>query len=136
MAWNGGVSLAIWMGGVAVELDTARRAHLGPQKDDGHERSLYHALAAAFERELVMDILAGASAGGINGALLGAVITRRRELRPKFLRDRWLDLGDLSVLLRPVYEGTPSSLLKGEYFQEQQSEMYTFVSSVRQARGA
>jgi hypothetical protein len=26
MAWNGGVSLAVWMGGVAVELDAAQRA--------------------------------------------------------------------------------------------------------------
>lgn len=42
MAWNGGVSLAIWMGG-AVELDTARRARLGPQTEEGNERSLYHA---------------------------------------------------------------------------------------------
>ena len=25
MGWNGGVSLAVWMGGVAVELDDARR---------------------------------------------------------------------------------------------------------------
>ena len=25
MGWNGGVSLAVWMGGVAVELDEARR---------------------------------------------------------------------------------------------------------------
>src|SRR3954471_4052621 len=28
MALNGGVSLAVWMGGCAVELDAARRAHL------------------------------------------------------------------------------------------------------------
>ena len=29
MALNGGVSLAVWMGGCAVEFDCARRAHLG-----------------------------------------------------------------------------------------------------------
>jgi hypothetical protein len=28
MALNGGVSLAVWMGGCGVELDAARRAHL------------------------------------------------------------------------------------------------------------
>ncbi len=33
---------------------------------------------------LVIDILAGASAGGINGALLGAMTTEARELRPTF----------------------------------------------------
>ena len=31
MALNGGVSLAVWMGGGAVELDCARRAHLGEE---------------------------------------------------------------------------------------------------------
>ena len=117
MAWNGGVSLAIWMGGAAVELDAARRAHLGRQQEAGNERSLYHALTQAFDRELVIDILAGASAGGINGALLGAVITKRRELRPSFLRQRWLDLGDLSELLRPLNEAKPVSLMRGDYFR-------------------
>ena len=119
MAWNGGVSLAIWMGGAAVELDAARRAHLGRQQEAGNERSLYHALTQAFDRELVIDILAGASAGGINGALLGAVITKRRELRPSFLRQRWLDLGDLSELLRPLNEAKPVSLMRGDYFRDQ-----------------
>ena len=119
MAWNGGVSLAIWMGGAAVELDAARRAHLGEQREEGNERSVYHALTQAFDRELVIDILAGASAGGINGALLGAVITKRRELRPSFLRQRWLDLGDLSELLRPLNEPKPVSLMRGDYFRDQ-----------------
>ena len=32
MALNGGVSLAVWMGGCAVELDCARRAHVGQER--------------------------------------------------------------------------------------------------------
>jgi patatin-related protein len=128
MAWNGGVSLAIWMGGVAVELDTARRAHIGPQQDEDAERSLYNALTTAFKRELVIDILAGASAGGINGALLGAVITKGRELRPAFLRDRWLELGDLSSLLRPINESKPSSLMRGDYFRDQIRKAFRAVT--------
>ena len=92
MAWNGGVSLAVWMGGVAGELDAARRAHLGKGgSDDG--RSIYRALCRAFNRILVLDILTGASAGGINGALLGAVITHRRRLDANYLRNRWIALG-------------------------------------------
>lgn len=128
MAWNGGVSLAIWMGGAAVELDTARRAHLGPQTEEGNERSLYYELTQAFRRELVIDILAGASAGGINGALLSAAIARRRELRPAFLRDRWLELGDLSSLLRPVNEEAPISLMRGDYFQTQLRKAFRAVT--------
>ena len=70
MGWNGGVSLAVWMGGVAVELDEARRA---VPRSDGPARTtaeLYAAVCAAFDRRLVIDILAGASAGGLNGAFL------------------------------------------------------------------
>ena len=32
MALNGGVSLAVWMGGCAVELDCARRARWGDER--------------------------------------------------------------------------------------------------------
>ena len=131
MAWNGGVSLAIWMGGAAVELDTARRARLGPQRDPGepeNERSVYHAITDAFDRMLVIDILAGASAGGINGALLGAVISNARELRPTFLRDRWLKLGNLSTLLQPTNDMTPPSLMRGDYFRDAIREAFRAVT--------
>jgi patatin-related protein len=128
MAWNGGVSLAIWMGGAAVELDTARRARLGPQTEKGNERSVYHALADALDRTLVIDILAGASAGGINGALLGAVITNARELRPGFLRNRWLDLGNLSTLLQPTNDTRPPSLMRGNYFRDAIREAFRAVT--------
>ena len=115
MAWNGGVSLAVWMGGVAVELDAARRAHLGKGgSDDG--RSIYRALCRAFNRILVLDILTGASAGGINGALLGAVITHRRRLDANYLRNRWIALGNFSDLLRPTNMKKPPSLMDGDYF--------------------
>jgi patatin-related protein len=143
MAWNGGVSLAVWMAGAAVELDTARRAHLGIQRDGPHERRIYNVLTETFARELVIDIIAGASAGGINGALLAAAITRRRELRPDFLRARWMELGDLSMLLRPVNEAKPESLMRGDYFRQQvdrvfralmgdQSEAWSAETSARQ----
>jgi predicted acylesterase/phospholipase RssA len=118
MAWNGGVSLAVWMGGVAVELDAARRAHLGTGgSDDG--RSIYRALCLAFNRILVLDILTGASAGGINGALLGGVITHRRRLDATYLRNRWIALGSFSDLLRPTNMKKPPSLMDGDYFTKE-----------------
>ncbi len=130
MAWNGGVSLAIWMGGVAVELDCARRSHLGvedhgvapdygSEKEGVHKRTIYNALCRAFDRVLVIDILTGASAGGINGALLGAVITKNRRLHPSFLRERWIGLGDFSTMLRPTNSRKPESLMDGKYFRRQ-----------------
>ena len=129
MALNGGVSLAVWMGGCAVELDCARRAWLGPEEmgfDPGYDpgeagatavRRVYHGLGHALGRRLSIDVLSGASAGGVNGALLSAAMVTGRRLHPKFVRDRWLELGDLSELLRePGGDEDPTSLLKGDYF--------------------
>jgi patatin-related protein len=127
MAWNGGVSLAVWMGGVAVELDAARRAHVDPEPRKDPARPVYGAICEAFDRVLVIDILAGASAGGINGALLGAVITAGRRLDPDFLRRRWLELGDLTTLLQPIAESRPPSLLKGDYFLKSLKETFREV---------
>src|SRR4051794_31105152 len=100
MALNGGVSLAVWMGGCAAELDCARRAHLAPEPG----RRAYHALCRAFGRVLVVDLMSGSSAGGINGALLGAAIRHRRRLNPDFLREQWLELGEFESLLYKTSE--------------------------------
>lgn len=128
MALNGGVSLAVWMGGCAVELDAARRAHLGPEDlrvdagdavDDappGDARTIYHALCDAFDRELVIDLMSGSSAGGINGALLAAAICSRQRLHPDFIRDKWVTLGDFETLIHPLKTKAPTSLMGGARF--------------------
>lgn len=115
MALNGGVSLAVWMGGCAVELDRARRANSA----NSGERRVYDALSECFGRRLVIDILTGASAGGINGALLSAAMVNESPLTPDFVRERWLDLGDLSRLLRATTDEEPVSLMDGEMFYEE-----------------
>jgi patatin-related protein len=115
MALNGGVSLAVWMGGCAVELDRARRANSA----ESGERRIYDALCECFGRRLVLDILTGASAGGINGALLSAAMVSGKPLTAKGLRDRWLDLGDLAKLLHDANDEQPRALLKGDLFHEQ-----------------
>lgn len=115
LALNGGVSLAVWMGGCAVELDRARRAHKGVT---GEHRRVYDALCECFGRRLVVDILTGTSAGGINGALLGAAIAKDGRLDPGFVRDKWLELGDLSRLLQDQKEEAPTALMKGTEFHD------------------
>jgi predicted acylesterase/phospholipase RssA len=126
MAWNGGVSLAVWMGGVAVELDAARRAHLGPDTGRGGAASstLYHAMCAAFDRSLVIDILSGASAGGLNGALLAAAIRKGRRLPPSLLRREWIDIGDFLGLLQPMSRRDPPSLMRGGSSIDDQGVFY------------
>jgi predicted acylesterase/phospholipase RssA len=131
MALNGGVSLAVWMGGCAVELDSARRAHLEPDPDQavagGTQPTIYGALCKALRRELVLDIFAGASAGGINGALLAAAVRRSRRLTPDFLRSRWLRLGDLSSLMEPRSTVAPRALLQGGLFYDSILEAFRAI---------
>ncbi|HEX2105733.1 MAG TPA: DUF3376 domain-containing protein [Solirubrobacteraceae bacterium] len=125
MALNGGVSLAVWMGGCAVELDAARRAHLGAEPMEAVEgtppptRTIYNALCRAFHRELVIDLMSGSSAGGINGGLLAAAIHRGRRLHPDYIRDKWICLGDFQELLRDLGTEAPTSLMNGERFRRE-----------------
>jgi predicted acylesterase/phospholipase RssA len=124
MGWNGGVSLAVWMGGVAVELDCARRAHLAEELDTAPPRRIYNTLCTAFNRSLVLDIFSGASAGGLNSALLGAAIYKARRLHPDFLRERWLKLGDLEALLQKTTTASPRSVMQGELFARSMQEAF------------
>ncbi len=130
LALNGGVSLAVWMGGCAVELDRARRTAA-----DGADRSTYGALCRAFRRELVIDVMTGSSAGGINGALLAAAMTTGGSLEPGFVRDRWLDLGDFSELLQPLSNGRPESLMRGDYFARELAGTFKDVMGGRPVTG-
>jgi patatin-related protein len=101
---NGGVSLAVWMGGVVLELDRLTRG-LG-----GYEHLL--GLAGATARA---DVISGTSAGGINGAALAlAQVNPRADLSN--LRELWAEQGRMDLLLRAPFKGSPVSLLKGDEF--------------------
>ena len=108
---NGGVSLAVWIGGVTREIDAARREFADP--DDDHDTwDLYRQINEALDQHAVVDVIGGASAGGINGVLLGAAIFNCRPLAD--LRETWIELGDFHALLRPAAERDPPSLMKGD----------------------
>lgn len=102
---NGGVSLAVWIGGVTLEIDRLTRK----DRVYGHLQRLLNLDARA-------DVITGTSAGGINGAALAlAQVNDRADLRT--LRDLWADQGRMETLLRTPFRGEPSSLLKGDdYF--------------------
>ena len=123
LAFTGGVSLAVWMGGVARELDllvqasTNRRIlgedEIDPRTPDADPvRRYYRRLLDLIDAQVAIDVLAGTSAGGINAALLGLVNARRLDL--SLLRDIWLSAGDFARLLRDANEDSPPSLLKGD----------------------
>jgi Protein of unknown function (DUF3376)/Patatin-like phospholipase len=105
---NGGVSLAVWMGGVVHEIDRLRRA----SADD----PVYDQIQQIVGCETVVDLIAGSSAGGINGAALGCAVARDKRLRVHGapLRDLWLETGNIAGLMRSVAERSPDSLLRGD----------------------
>ena len=104
----GGISLAVYMHGVTKEvwrLAKASRAYHAGEADEGGSQSVYMRLLRrigadhGIELRVLVDILAGASAGGINAIFLGHAIARGAPLDP--LTDLWLDSADVDKLLDP-----------------------------------
>ncbi|HVF06450.1 MAG TPA: patatin-like protein [Frankiaceae bacterium] len=105
---NGGVSLAIWIGGVSIELNQLTQSKIG----DG---SVYGRLRELMRCSVRVDVIAGTSAGGINGGFLALAEVYCKGLEP--LGDIWADQGGLLDLLRSATVSDPPSLLRGdEYF--------------------
>jgi patatin-related protein len=107
----GGVSLAIWMHGVTKELQKlveASEAYDDPARGrpTGGTEAVYYDMLEAHENEskwgirtrVVIDIVAGTSAGGINGIVLAKALARGLDQEP--VTRVWLDDGDLKQLMR------------------------------------
>jgi patatin-related protein len=99
----GGVSLAIYIFGVAMELFRAVRG-----------RGVYRIVKAMTDSDVVVDILSGSSAGGINGILLAYALCNECELDPA--ADLWRLRGDLGDLMRGLDDApeTYTSILDSE----------------------
>jgi patatin-related protein len=104
----GGISLAVYMHGITKEvwrLAAASRAlHDGAPPPTG-SAGVYNALLGRIAAErgvrlrVFADIVAGASAGGINGIFLARAITTGQSLDP--LTELWLARADVDELLDP-----------------------------------
>jgi len=106
----GGISLAVYMHGVTKELwklARASRAHAGGEQTaelDDSERVYLRLLRHIEEHhglrlKVLADIVAGASAGGINGVFLAQAIHSGQSIEP--LTQLWLERADVDVLLDP-----------------------------------
>jgi patatin-related protein len=119
----GGVSLAVYMHGISKEILKLVRASsalhaitdrtarvraafsesVDPADSEYDTEAIYFELlreiGARVELRVVVDIIAGASAGGINGTMLARAISH--DLPIGKLRDLWLENADVSVLLAP-----------------------------------
>ncbi len=117
----GGISLAVYMHGISKEVLKLVRASraLHEIKDRGlradasffdtfdaedaefDSEPVYFELLREVGREVelrvIVDIIAGASAGGINGTMLARALSH--DLRMDALRNLWIDNADVSVLL-------------------------------------
>lgn len=112
---NGGVSLAVWMSGVTREIDRLRR----------HE-GVYRELLDLIHATARVDVIAGASAGGLTGTLLGLAIATDSEVSSA--RDLWIKEGGFSSMLRDPFETDPPSLLYGDdYFLVKVHEALTNI---------
>lgn len=119
LVMNGGVSLAVWMGGVTHEIQRLLSASQAPTDDvSGWANALLvpgQDDEPATYRKVLVDSIAGTSAGGLNGTILATALARG-SLLPA-LKDLWLDKGALTVgslLAPPGARG--SSLLDGDFF--------------------
>jgi patatin-related protein len=88
----GGVSLAIYMNGVCREFYEAVRG-----------RGVYKLLKAITDSDIVVDIISGTSAGGINGVLLAYTLANSSKERAYEFKDFatiWRESGNINSLLR------------------------------------
>jgi predicted acylesterase/phospholipase RssA len=106
----GGVSLAVYIYGVVLEFERLIRASQGVEENAWTEVLREAGVTAT------VDIISGASAGGINGVLLGKALATGAELRS--VRSLWIDEGDIDRLLRDTGEKEPASLLNSDRFRE------------------
>jgi len=104
----GGVSLAVYMHGITKELWRLARAsrtfHDGGADATASE-AVYRQLLERIEirhgvkLRVLIDIIAGSSAGGLNGVFLAQAIATGQSLEP--LTSLWLERADVEVLLDP-----------------------------------
>jgi patatin-related protein len=114
----GGVSLAVYIHGVTREILNLVRASklfraaqsraisdsdLDAQRPEGDSTAIYYdffrALSPGIELRVVVDLISGASAGGINGVMLARALAHDLPLEPH--RDLWLKNADVTSLSAP-----------------------------------
>lgn len=126
---NGGVSLAVWISGVVLELHRLVQG----SRSTGEERAgdTYADLLDLLDATARIDVIAGTSAGGLNGGFLSLGLVHGCDLEE--MRRMWREQGDLAALLRdPRHTGAPS-LLRGQYFFDRLTDAYNDVFATRGA---
>jgi patatin-related protein len=120
----GGVSLAVYENGVARELFRAVKG----------ER-VYTFLKKMLDADIVVDIMSGTSAGGINGIMLGFALASQGAapgIGPRDLASSanlWRQKGGILDLLRAMRDPDTTSVLNSTYYHDQLSMAFQYMSS-------
>ncbi|RPJ26168.1 MAG: patatin-like protein, partial [Chloroflexi bacterium] len=104
----GGVSLAIYINGVAQELYKMVRATARGRNADGSSadyfienpestEAVYRTLGELLRARFVVDILSGTSAGGINAIFLAKALANNQPMAQ--LEKMWVEQGDIELLI-------------------------------------
>lgn len=106
----GGASLAIYMNGITAEilnLVRGSRNHCQSdiyprfQRDSETSTDVYHnlleELSPVVKIRVIVDVISGASAGGINGIMLSRALAHDLDFMP--VKKMWLQLGDIEELM-------------------------------------
>ncbi|MGV8075310.1 MAG: patatin-like protein [Syntrophobacteraceae bacterium] len=112
----GGVSLAVYENGVT-------NAFFDLVKGKG----IFDLTLKLLDATAVVDVIAGSSAGGINGLLLATALSAGSDFTQT--ANLWREHGDLGKLMRPVSEAEfAESLFDGEgYYQKQLKEAFRIL---------
>ncbi|MGH9039663.1 MAG: patatin-like protein, partial [Acidimicrobiia bacterium] len=144
LAMRGGVSLAVWIGGAVAEIERLRRSGTGEAV-----HPVYRALLGLGRYSTVtIDVLAGASAGGLNAAVYAAAQCHGFDVAE--MRPLWMALGDIEASSRATTSAgraaespgaqerdalRPPSLLDGDgyFFPEMARRLESFIATGRKA---
>ena len=112
LSMNGGVSLAVWIGGTVCEIDCLRRG-------EGFWAELLD--ACGYESRALVDVMTGASAGGLNAVLYAQSIRAGIAYDADILR-LWEETAGIADLIKPARSALQEdrrAVLRGVYFRQQ-----------------
>jgi patatin-related protein len=107
----GGVSLAVYENGIAQELYRAIRG-----------QGVYGLVAKLIDSDIVVDVISGTSAGGVNGIMLAYALANKLQFSPS--ADLWRNQGDIQALLRKESDPNGSSVLDSTYYQDKLADCF------------
>jgi patatin-related protein len=132
LALRGGVSLAVWIGGAVAEIERLRLAGIATDTGDDPHPIYASLLELAGYSSVLVDVLAGASAGGLNAAVYAAAQCHGFDVGE--MRDVWMSMGDIETSSRATTSAGRAAESAGQ--EESADEAREIARRQRRARDA